>query len=99
MDVEFEDSDLERLYTDLRFNAGLSRDLVRAFRKLMAVIVAATDERDFYALKSLHFEKLKGERSHQRSMRLNSQWRLIVQITQRQGGNKINVISIEDYHS
>jgi proteic killer suppression protein len=45
----------------------------------MQYIRAASDERDFYALKSLHYEKLHGKRSHQRSMRLNDQFRLILQ--------------------
>ena len=45
----------------------------------MQMIRAASDERTFYELKSLHFEKLKGDRSHQHSMRLNKQWRFIVE--------------------
>jgi proteic killer suppression protein len=66
----------------------------------MQVIVAAPDERMFYTMKSLHFEKLEGKRSHQRSMRLNKQWRLILEIEEVKGdpGNTVVVISIEDYH-
>jgi len=98
MDVEFSDPSLDRLETDVAFNAGFSRDIVRSFRKLMQIIRAAPDERSFYALKSLHFEKLKGNRSHQRSMRLNKQWRLIIELKTSQSGKVAVIVSIEDYH-
>lgn len=98
MDVEFADDEWDRLETDMDFNAGFSREIVRAYRKLMQIVRSATDERDFYQLKSLRFEKLKGDRDHQRSMRLNSQWRLIVEIRQGRPKNTVIVVGIEDYH-
>lgn len=98
MEVEFADKDLDRLETDPDDDAGFSQEIVRAFRKRMQVIRAAPDERVFYALKALHYEKLKGNRSHQHSMRLNKQWRLILEIKQAEAGKIIIVVSIEDYH-
>jgi proteic killer suppression protein len=59
--------------------------------------VAAADERDLYGLKSLHYEKLKGDRSHQRSLRLNQQFRLIVEL-ERHNGKTVAIIEIVDYH-
>ncbi len=64
----------------------------------MAIIRSALDERDFYALKSLHFEKLKGKREGERSLRLNQQYRLIVMIEKDDSGKYVLVINIEDYH-
>lgn len=64
----------------------------------MQAIRAAEDERAFYAMKSLHFEKLKGDRSHQHSMRLNDQWRLILEFERGNDGKVVLVIGIEDYH-
>src|SRR6516164_9032925 len=98
MDVHFADGDLARLETERAFNAGHARAVVRAFRKVLAVLRAAVDERDLYGLKSLHFEKLKGKRAHQRSLRLNAQWRLLVEIVPAQPKNAIRVVKIEDYH-
>jgi toxin HigB-1 len=98
VEVEFADDDLDRLEVDPKFTAGLGPDLVRAFRKAMQVIRAALDERDFYRLKSLHFEKLQGGRSHQRSIRLNKQWRLILEIVGDASNRTVRVIGIEDYH-
>jgi proteic killer suppression protein len=79
MEVRFQDASLDRLETEADFTAGYDQALVRAFRLRMQMIRDAPDERVFYALKSLHFEKLGGNRSHQRSMRLNDKWRLILE--------------------
>ena len=98
MEARFGDKNLDRLETDPKFDGGYPQDIVKMFRKRMQTIRAAEDERAFYALKSLHFERLKGARSSQHSMRLNDQWRLVIEI-EGAGTNKIVlVISIEDYH-
>lgn len=98
MDVEFRDGKIDRLETDESYTAGFSREIVKMFRRRMQQIRAATDERAFYALKSLHYEKLKGDRSHQKSMRINDQWRLILEIGSRDDGQYAVIVSIEDYH-
>ena len=82
MDVDFEDASLRRLEADPRFTADLDAAVVKAFRKRMQFIRAAVDERAFRAMKSLHYEKLQGDRAGQCSMRLNDQWRLILRIRQ-----------------
>jgi toxin HigB-1 len=98
MDVEFADEQWDQLETDPEFNAGFAREIVRAYRKLMQEIRSAPDERTFYGMKSLHFEKLKGDRDHQHSMRLNKQWRLILEIKLSRPKNIVVIIGIEDYH-
>ena len=81
---------------------GLDEDVanvvVRSFRKKLQFIRAATDEREFYAMKSLHFEKLQGKRAHQHSMRLNKQWRLVIEFGKSESGKIVVVVSVEDYH-
>ncbi len=98
MDVEFANQELDRLETDLDFNAGFSSAVVRVYRKRMQMIRAAVDERAFYAMRSLHFEKLKGDRSHQHSIRLNKQWRLILELNKRGRNTVVVIVDIEDYH-
>ena len=98
MEVDFEDESLRQLEQDPTFDGGLAHEIVRAFRKKLQVIRAAHDERDFRAMKSLHFEKLKGDREGQHSMRLNSQWRLILRLEKRDSGKLVVVISVVDYH-
>ena len=80
--------------SDRNYQAGIGQ----AFRKRIQSIAAAKDIRDLYAIRSHRFEKLKGERSHQYSMRLNDQWRLIVEIREAADEPVIVIISIEDYH-
>ena len=98
MDVEFLDKELDRLETDADFQGSCGRAVIKAFRKRMQQIRAAEDERDLYALKSLHFEKLKGKRAPQRSVRLNDQGRLILEIIPGQPKNRVRICGIEDYH-
>lgn len=98
MEVEFDDENLDRLETDARFMGGFSAVLVSLFRRRMQTIRSAPDERDLYALKSLHFEKLKGQRSHQHSIRLNDQWRLILEFKGKAPNKTIVIVAIEDYH-
>jgi proteic killer suppression protein len=98
METEFKDRDLDRLETDAEFTAGYDRATVKAYRKRMQAIRAAIDERDLYAVKGNHFEKLKGDRSHQRSLRLNEKLRLIVEIKSGNPKNTIVIVNIENYH-
>lgn len=98
MEIEFADPDYDRLETDAGFTAGFAAPVVKAYRKRIQYIRAAADERDFYALKSLHFEKLKEDRDGEHSMRLNDQWRLILRLERRAGNKLVVVVSIEDYH-
>jgi proteic killer suppression protein len=98
MDVAFKDESLERLETDASFSAGFGDAVVKAYRKRMQQIRAATDERTFYAYRSLRFEKLVGDRAGQFSMRLNDQWRLIVELQGEAPRKTVYVVEIVDYH-
>lgn len=100
MEVDFEDELYRRLEVERDFNGGFAAEIVKAYRKRMQLIRAAPDERDFYALKSLHFEKLQGNREGQYSMRLNQQWRLVIRfVKKREKDSKLVVIiEVVDYH-
>jgi proteic killer suppression protein len=98
MEVEFSDADLDRLETDPGFTAGYGQAVVRGYRKAVQALRAARDVRDLYASKGLRFEQLKGKRQHQCSLRVNSQWRLIVEIDSTSAAQKIVLIEIADYH-
>jgi proteic killer suppression protein len=98
MDVSFADGDLDRLETDPKFDMGLPEGVVKAYRKRLQIIRSALDERDLYALKSSRFEKLKGKRQHQHSMRLNDQYRLVLELGVSRGAKNVRVVGVEDYH-
>ncbi len=100
MEVVFADDDLDRLEVDSGFIVrNMPQGIVKAYRKRMQIIRAALDERDFYKLKSLHFERLEGKRKHQYSMRLNDQYRLVLELLDKDPQRKVvKIVSIEDYH-
>jgi len=92
------DRRLERVERDAGATLGHGADVDKAFRRRMQLIRNAADERDFRALKSLHFERLKGNRSGQCSMRLNDQWRLVLEFETDGQGKVVVVVRVEDYH-
>ena len=72
--------------------------VVDGFFEVLRVVDAAEGVGDLYAFKSLHFEKLTGDRSGQRSLRLNRQWRLIVTVDVELAEPELVVEEIVDYH-
>ncbi len=98
MKLRFRDRVLERLYTERDFSGGFPKEIVKLYRKRIAMIRAAPDERDFYALKSLHFEKLSGKRKLQRSIRLNERLRLVLEFEGAGKEKTALIVAIEDYH-
>jgi len=97
MEVRFEDDDLDKLEVEPG-DRGYPPDVVRAYRKRLQYIRDAADIRDFYSMKSLHFEKLKGDRSEEHSMRLNKQWRLVMRFEGEAPRVAAVLTGIEDYH-
>ena len=97
MNVQFRDKDLEEVETDARATGGFSAAIVNAFRRRMQMIRAAPDERDFYAMKALHFEKMRSNPNNH-SMRLNDQYRLIIELKSESQVKTVVIVGIEDYH-
>ena len=89
---------MDRLEADPTYSGRYGNDLVKAYRKAMQHIRAATDERTLYGRRAFRFEKLSGDREGQFSLRLNNQWRLILKITGEAPKKIINVLEIADYH-
>jgi proteic killer suppression protein len=97
--IDFADQDLRRLHEEPGYRLSrMDQQLTRAFRKAARFIEAASDERDLAAMKSLRFEKLKGARSGQHSIRLHNQWRLILQLVENPKGTVVVVVEVVDYH-
>lgn len=98
MDVEFADDDLRRLYSDLEYQAGYSTEIIRAFRQKVQFLIAAPDERSIKNWRALNYERLKGRRKHEWSIRLNGPWRLILQRQESDTGVILVLTGIEQYH-
>jgi toxin HigB-1 len=97
--LEFEDDDLRRLYQEPDFRLpGLGPDISKQYRRKMAVVANAVDERDLRNMRSLRFEKLLGKREGQHSIRLNDQYRLIFRLRTGVGGRVAVIVEVVDYH-
>lgn len=98
MDIIFEDDSLRKLEEDPAYDAGFDRSIVKSYRMRIQYIRAAENEKAFYSMKSLHYEKLKGNLEGFYSMRLNKQWRLVFKYNKGESGKLVVVVSIVDYH-
>lgn len=98
MRFRFKTRKLEALYTEEKGAHRYPASVVDAFFEVMSIIDAAVDERDLYTLKGLRYEKLKGSRQSQHSLRLNDQFRLIVERQEDEQGRYLLIVNIEDYH-
>ena len=98
MRFDFRSRDLLLLYTEERNARRYPPGVIDSFFDVMAIIANATNETDIRAFKSLHFEKLSGGRGGQYSLRLNKQYRLIIQIETDETGKLVWIIEIVDYH-
>ena len=98
MEVRFADNTLQDLEGDPAAMGGFPPGISKVFRRRLQLIRAASDEKDFYNLYSLHYKKLKGKRNHQYSMWINDQYRLILEYEERSSEKIVVVIGIEDYH-
>lgn len=95
---EFDDPDLERLATDPTFTGGHSPAVVKGFRKVIGFVKGVLDERALYAMRGLNFHPLERDREGQHSLKINDQWRLIVELRGEAPKKRIGVIEIVDYH-
>src|SRR5262245_19470262 len=100
MIVEFQDSQkLVLVETERAAETSLSVSLINSLRNKLVVIRAAPDERTLRNWRSLHYEKMKRDKTGtQRSIRLNNQFRLIFNIDTQCKPNKITILGVEDYH-
>ncbi|WP_225755212.1 type II toxin-antitoxin system RelE/ParE family toxin [Actinotalea sp. Marseille-Q4924] len=99
MRIEFGDEFLRRLACDPDFvPARWSREIVRAYRKKVQVLAAATDDRDLRAMRSLRLERLEGDRAGTYSIRVNSQYRLILDLRTEGSDRVVEILELVDYH-
>lgn len=99
MKIDFVDPKLQQLAEDRSTRSRLPADVIRAYRKAIMLIDAAADQRDIRNVPGNRLERLKGNRAHQHSIRLNKQWRLIIEFhDEDQALATVAVIEIVDYH-
>lgn len=96
--MDFADERLRLIETVRAAETRLPVNVIQSARSKLNAIRAATDERTLRNWKSLHYEKLKGDRSNERSIRLNNKWRLVFLLDDQVIPHRVTVTAIEDYH-
>ena len=99
MNIEFDDKALEELYTNgttkERKYKKLSQDVVKQYVKTVNYIKAATRVEDLYLIKSLHYEKKKGDLNGVEVVWINTQYRLHFHSSPDETGIVVNALLIE----
>lgn len=98
MKVRHADRKTELIETDKAHKTGLPVSVIASARRRLQFLKQAVDERDLRAMKGLRFEKLSGARKGQCSIRINNQWRIVLQIDSTCNPQEIVILGIEDYH-
>lgn len=98
MEIVFADARLATIETADAGETGLPVAVIKGARRKLMVLRAATDDRVLRNWKSLHYEKLKGERVGQRSIRVNEKYRIVFTFDSEAEPQKATILAIEDYH-
>lgn len=98
MRIVFADDELALIETDQAGATRLSVAVIKSARRKLTVLRAAIDDRSLRNWKSLHYEKLRGDREGQRSIRLNDQFRMTFELDEETDPQTVTILSIEDYH-
>lgn len=98
MRISFADEKLGLIETEEAGATRLPVAVIKSARRKLTILRAAIDDRSLRNWKSLHYEKLKGEREGQRSIRLNDQYRMVFELDEEADPQTITILAIEDYH-
>ncbi len=99
MNIAFEKSSLEELYrtgkTSDRLYKRLPRDIIIRFIKVVNYIKAVRRLEDLFLIKSLHYEKKKGDLNGVGAVWINNQYRLLFHTSPDEQGIIVNALIIE----
>ena len=99
MNIEFDNAALEELYTtgttkDSQYKK-LSKDIVKRFIKVVNYLKAARRLEDLFFIKSLHYEKKKGDLNGVDAVWINNQYLLFFYSSPDESGIIVNALIFE----
>ena len=99
MNIEFENAALEELYTkgttqDHRYNR-LQPQIIKQYVKVVNYIKAVGRLEDLYRIKSLHYEKKKGDLNGVDAVWINDQYRLLFESSANEQKIIVNALLLE----
>jgi toxin HigB-1 len=89
----FADKETEKIF-NREFSKKMPGDIQRVARRKLEILDAAENLNDLRIPPSNHLEKLKGNRIHQHSIRINDQWRICFEWRETDAFE----VEIVDYH-
>ena len=99
MNIEFDNTALEELYTngatEDRQYKRLSKDIVKRYVKVVNYLKAARRLEDLFLIKSLHYEKKKGDLNGVDAVWINDQYRLLFHSSPDDSGIIVNALLTE----
>lgn len=98
MKVRFGDDRLALVETNQAHRLKLPVQIVQVARRRIRFLRSAQDERDLYGTVSLRYEKLSGDRQGQRSIKLNDQWRMILEIDKDCQPLEVIILEISNHY-
>jgi proteic killer suppression protein len=99
MKVRYGTEDLSLVETNQAHRLRLPVGVVQVARRRIRFLRQARDERDLYAMTSLHYEKLSGDREGQRSIRVNDKWRIVLEIDRDCDPLEIVILEINNHYA
>ena len=96
MKIEFDSTALEELYSsgstfDKRYKR-LPEDIIKRYVKTVNYLKAARRIEDLYLIKSLHYEKKKGDLKDVEVVWINAQYRLLFHSSPNESGIVVNAL-------
>ncbi|MCH7905254.1 MAG: type II toxin-antitoxin system RelE/ParE family toxin [Armatimonadetes bacterium] len=100
MNFAFDDRKLQTLYITGKGKIArqLAREIIDKFFISLEIVASVTSTDQLRQFRGLNYEALKGNRKGQHSLRLNDQYRLIVEESVDGNGQILLIIEIDDYH-
>ncbi|MBT3928032.1 MAG: plasmid maintenance system killer protein [Rhodospirillaceae bacterium] len=98
MEIEFADKMLAMIETESAGETRLPVAVIKAARRKLTVLRSAPDDRALRNWKSLHYEKLKGDKLGLRSIRVNKKYRMVFELDSETEPQQATILAIEDYH-
>ena len=99
MNIEFDNAALEELYTsgatqDHQYKR-LSKDIIKRYIKVVYYLKSARRLEDLFLIKSLHYEKKKGDLNGVDAVWINDQYRLFFYSSPDDNGIIVNALLFE----
>ena len=99
MNIEFENEALEELYikgtTQDQQYKRLSKDIIKRYVKVVNYLRGARRLEDLFLIKSLHYEKKKGDLNGVDAVWINNQYRLFFYSSPDESGIIVNALLFE----